>query len=76
MPPLWVFYPPFSSTVIYKVTTVSVLPPGAKSAHDTYLATSLDGKHPYERMVGVHRNERTDRLARDGGRAEPPFTPG
>ena len=55
---------------------VSVWLPGAKSAHDTDAASSLDGQHLDERTIGVHSNERTDRLARDGGRAEPPFTPG
>ena len=52
---------------------VSILLPGAKFAHDTYLASSLDDQHVYKRTVGVHTNERTDRLARDGDRAEPPF---
>ena len=55
---------------------VSILLPGAKSAHDTYLASSLDDQHLYKRTAEVHSNEGTDRLARDGGRAEPPFTPG
>ena len=58
------------------IAIISVPSPGAKSAHDTYVASSRDDQHLYKRTVGVHNNERTDRLARDGGWAESPFTPG